>query len=74
MAYRLHLVNAAGAPSALETPFATVEQAMTIACAALRHGTTDAWVVSDEGDKVADFDTIRKHCASAPTDISPDAL
>jgi hypothetical protein len=71
MAYRLHIVNAAGTHAALEAPFGTIEQAMTIACAALRHGARDAWVEDDNGRKVADFAAIQKHCASAPADSSP---
>jgi hypothetical protein len=74
MAYRFHLVNAAGAHTALEVPFSTIEAAMTIACAALRHGAKDAWVVDDDGDEVADFAAIKKHCAAAPSDPFPEAL
>ena len=52
MPYRLHLVTAAGTPTVLETPLATIEQAMNIACAALRNGATDAWVADDDDMKV----------------------
>jgi hypothetical protein len=51
MPYRLHLVTAAGTPTVLETPLATIEQAMNIACAALRNGATDAWVADDDDKK-----------------------
>lgn len=74
MAYRLHLVSAAGTHTALEAPFSSIAQAMTIACAALRHGAKDAWVVDDDGGKVADFAAIKKHCAAAPSDPFPEAL
>ncbi len=47
MPYRLHLVNAVGRHTALETAFATIDQAMGTACAALQHGATDAWVTGD---------------------------
>ena len=66
MAYRLHLVNAAGTLAALEFPFSTVEAAMATACTAIRHGATDAWVADESGQKVADFVAIQQHCASAP--------
>jgi hypothetical protein len=74
MPYRLHLVTAAGTPTVLETPFATIDQAMTIACAALRNGAKDARVVDDDDNKVADFEAIQKHCANAPADLLPDTL
>ena len=74
MAYRLHLVNTAGAHTALEAPFSTAAHAMTIACTALRHGAKDAWVVDDNGQKVADFAAIQKHCNRAPAEHFPDAL
>jgi hypothetical protein len=35
---------------------------MTTACAALRYGATDAWVDDEKGDKIADFEAIKKHC------------
>jgi hypothetical protein len=44
---------------------------MTIACATLRHGAKDAWVVDDHGGKVADFAAINKHCAAALSDALP---
>ena len=74
MPYRLHFVTAAGTPTVLETPFATIKQAMTIACAALRNGATDAWVLDADDKKVADFEAIQKYCASAPADLFPDTL
>jgi hypothetical protein len=74
MAYRLHLVNTAGAYTALEAPFSTAAQAMTIACTALRHGAKDAWVVDDNGQKIADFAAIQKHCAGVPAEPFSDAL
>jgi hypothetical protein len=74
MAYRLHLVNAAGTHASLERPFSTIEQAMTIACTAIRHGATDAWIVDDNGQKVADFVAIQQHCASAPDEPLPDVV
>ena len=74
MAYRLHLVNAAGTHAALEFPCSTVESAMTTACTAIRHGATDAWVVDDDGGEVADFAAIKKHCAAVPSDPFPEAL
>lgn len=74
MRYRLHLVNAVGAHTALETPFSTIKQAMSIACAALRYGAKDGWVVDDSGSKVADFAAIQTHCARAPADFPSDAL
>ena len=74
MAYRLHLVNSGGAHDALEFPFSTVEAAMTTACTAIRHGATDAWIVDDNGQKVADFVAIQQHCASAPDEPLPDVV
>jgi hypothetical protein len=73
MRYRLHLVNAVQVHTALDAPFSTIEQAMSVACAALRHGAKDAWVADDNGRKVAEFTAIQKHCARAPADSS-DAL
>ena len=74
MAYRLHLVSAAGTHAALDFPFSTVEQAMTIACTALQHGAKDAWVVDDNGQTIADFAAIQKHCAGVPAEPFSDAL
>jgi hypothetical protein len=51
----LYLVTAVGTQTALEATFGTIEQAMTTACAALRHGATDAWVEDEGGLKVADI-------------------
>jgi hypothetical protein len=74
MHYRLHIVNAAGTHAALEAPFSTIEGAMTTACTAIRHGAKDAWVVDDDGQKVADFVAIQQHCASASDAPLPDVV
>jgi len=74
MPYRLHLVTVLGAHAVLEAPFSTVEGAMTTACAALRYGATNAWVVDEAGQKVADFAAVKKHCAASSSDSFPEEL
>ena len=74
MPYYLHLVNAVGMHTALETNFATVEQAMIIACTALRHGARNAWIQDDARRKVADFKAIQKYCSNTPADTSCDVF
>jgi hypothetical protein len=56
---------AAPSVGAMPPARATIDQAMTIACAALRYGATDAWLVDDDDKKVVDFKAIQKHCAGA---------
>jgi hypothetical protein len=67
MSYYLRTVTAAGTTTRSATPSASIEAAMTTACAALRHGATDAWVVDQNENEVADFEDIKKHCNPAKT-------
>ena len=62
MTFHLRIINAAGPLTTLNTVFASVEDAMNTACAALRLGATDSWVDDDDGRKVADFEAIKRHC------------
>jgi hypothetical protein len=62
MSFYLRLITAADTPAFSATPCASVEAAMTSACAALRYGAKDAWVENENGDKFADFEAIKKHC------------
>jgi hypothetical protein len=52
-----------GTQADVATPSDSLEDAMNVACPALRYGATDAWVVDDDGKKLADFEAIKKHCA-----------
>ena len=61
--YHLHFITAAGTQADVATPSDSLEDAMNVACPALRYGATDAWVVDDDGKKWADFEAIKKHCA-----------
>jgi hypothetical protein len=62
MPYYLRTITAAGTTAYDATPCASIEAAMTTACAALRYGATDAWVDDENGQKVADFEAIKKYC------------
>jgi hypothetical protein len=65
MPHYLRIVNAGRTSAYVATPFVSIEAAMTTACAALRHGALDAWVDDENGEKLADFEAIKKHCGTA---------
>jgi hypothetical protein len=62
MPFYLHITTAAGSKTRLDTRFSSINQAMTVACAALRHGAREAWVEDQVGKVMANFEDIQKHC------------
>jgi hypothetical protein len=64
MPYYLRFITSDGKAVRDATPAKSIEVAMTTACAALRHGATNAWVEDENGKEVADFQTIKRHCGA----------
>ena len=62
MPFYLHITTAGGSETRLASPFSFIEDAMTVACAALRHDARDAWVEDNNGNVVADFVEIQGYC------------
>ncbi len=62
MPYYVRLIIDTGTLAKVATPYNSVEDAMTGACAPLRHGATEAWIVDHDEKRHADFEAIKKHC------------
>lgn len=62
MPYYLRAVPPGGRLLAMNaTPSPSLVAAMAAACAVLRHGAKDVWIDDENGKRVADRDTIKKH-------------
>ena len=62
MQYYLRTITVSGTKAYRETPCTSIESAMSIACAALRYGATDAWIDDENGNRVTGFEAIKKYC------------
>lgn len=60
--FYLHITTAVGSRTRSETATGSFQFAMTVACAALRHGAREAWIEDGGGNVVASFEDIKKHC------------